>query len=219
MFDRFKIVAIVIPIVIAVFTVQGIKAETVIWDINEEAAIENSLIKAEQEIRDKLATELEELAEHVTDFDKKSDTTGDKLYGLIKAISWEEPTKERVLLMVLLTELSSIKMSIVGAFLLVKQIPYIDTRYMQKEISESSSLLTMFMWNNIMTSAKSIARNLKAYGDKELVAEFESILHQAGYIYGKCTKFLINAQKVVPTLMYLKEGEPVYGIPSSKGEK
>ena len=122
-------------------------------------------------------------------------------------MDWEKPTKERVLLMVLISELNSIKMCITSAFLIVRPISYIDARYMDKEIGTSSSLLTMFLWGNMVTSAGSIDANLKVLKNKELNTEFTAILTQAGETHGRCLGFLVNTKKDVPALVYLMEGE------------
>lgn len=170
--------------------------------------VSESEVDAEKEIRDELYEKMEKIGDVVTEFDRKVSVVGRKINSMASKIDWENPTKERVILMILSSELYAIKMGVVSSFLHIENMPLVDVRYLSDAIDHSITLLNKFFWINIERSAKNAQAHLDDYGSEELTKEFLDLFEKAGYAFGRCTAYLIKMKlESLPVLEYLSKGE------------
>ena len=170
--------------------------------------VSESKAGTEEEIRNGLREKMEKVGDAVSEFDKKVSVLGRKISGMLSEMDWENPTKERVTLMVLSSELHAIKSAIVSSYLHIEKISIVDVRYLSDAIDRSSALLSKFFWPNILKSAENIQVHLDSYGSKELTEEFVEMLGVGGKVFGTCSAYLIKTKaESLPVLEYLSKGE------------
>ncbi len=170
--------------------------------------VSESKVDREKEVRDKLYEKMEKIGDVVSEFDRKVSVVGRKINNIVSKIDWENPTKERVILMILSSELYAVKMAVVSSFLHIENMPLVDVRYLSDTIDHSITLLNKFFWINIERSATNAQTHLDAYGSEELTKEFLDLFEKAGYAFGRCSSYLIKMKlESLPVLEYLSKGE------------
>jgi hypothetical protein len=167
-----------------------------------------SEVSKEGGIRDGLQEKMEKVGDEVAEFDKKVGILGKKVSTMISEMDWENPTKERVILMVLSAELYAVKMAVVSSYLHIENIPLVDVRYLSDTIDRSTTLLSRFFWPNLQRSANNAQSHLDAYGSEELTKEFLTMFEAAGKTFAMCSAYLIKMKvESLPVLEYLSKGE------------
>lgn len=146
-------------------------------------------------VRIELAEEAAKIASKCLAVNKRLTVLARELEKTISAISLEEPTKERVVLMVMLSELIAIKSCLAGGFLTITSLPFIIKEGLPDAIKTARVWLYNFYGLSLANSLFNLGHHADLSEHKELVKKIVAEYNDIGATYASYFEFFKKAQE------------------------
>lgn len=140
-------------------------------------------------VRIELAEEVAEIGDKCLALNKRLTVLAKELEKAISTISLEKPTKERVILMVMLSELIAIKSCLAGGYLAITPLSFIIKEALPGQIDTARTWLYNFYGISMANSLFNLGNHADLSEHKELAEKIIAEFNDIGATYASYFKF------------------------------